>query len=124
MTERARRNDKVRWQLGRVVDAILEQDGQVSGLRLRAVDGGATSDLAVTGAFVAIGHDPNTAVLAGQVELDEAGYVRLHQRTSTSVEGVFAAGDVADHVYRQAVTAAGSGCAAAIDCERWLAAQA
>jgi thioredoxin reductase (NADPH) len=81
---------------------------------------GDTSDLAVDGLFVAIGHTPNTDIFKGQIELDDAGYIVTNGNTMTSVEGVFAAGDVVDKVYRQAITAAGMGCSAAMDAERWL----
>jgi thioredoxin reductase (NADPH) len=92
----------------------------VSGLRLRNRVTEETSELAVEGLFLAIGHTPNTKIFEGQIELDDKGYVLTSENTMTSVPGVFAAGDVADHVYRQAITAAGMGCQAAIDAERWL----
>jgi thioredoxin reductase (NADPH) len=92
----------------------------VSSLILRNLKTSETSELAVDGVFIAIGHVPNTKLVAGQLQLDENGYVVTHQGTRTSVTGVFAAGDVQDHIYRQAVTAAGSGCMAAIDAERFL----
>ena len=93
----------------------------VSGIRLRDVRDGRTRELAVTGCFVAIGHKPNTDLFVGQLAMDAAGYLELEQGTATKIPGVFAAGDVADRTYRQAVTAAGSGCMAAIDAERFLA---
>ena len=100
----------------------VEGEPKVTGLRLRDVITGEESKLAVTGVFVAIGHDPRSELVRGQVELDDEGYVAVKDRTtSTSIDGVFAAGDLVDHTYRQAITAAGSGCSAAIDAERWLA---
>ena len=101
--------------------ASIEGEPKVSGLRLRDRLTGEESKLAVTGVFVAIGHDPRSALVKGQIALDDEGYVAVQGRsTATSVDGVFAAGDLVDHTYRQAITAAGSGCAAAIDVERWL----
>jgi thioredoxin reductase (NADPH) len=91
-------------------------------VRLRDTVTGEESKLAVTGVFVAVGHDPRSALVSGQVDLDDEGYVAVRGRTtSTSLDGVFACGDLVDHTYRQAITAAGSGCSAAIDAERWLA---
>jgi thioredoxin reductase (NADPH) len=98
-------------------------DKAVSGLRIRDTVTAATEDLAVEGVFVAVGHEPATALFRGQLELDARGYLVTHGNTRTSVPGVFAAGDVADATYRQAITAAGAGCRAAIDAERWLEAQ-
>jgi thioredoxin reductase (NADPH) len=103
-----------------VVDIKDEQRGAVTSILLKNVKTGETSELAVDGLFIAIGHIPNTALVAGQLLLDANGYIVTHGGTRTSVPGVFAAGDVQDHVYRQAVTAAGSGCMAAIDAERFL----
>jgi thioredoxin reductase (NADPH) len=123
MQERAHANPKVDFVWNSVVDDVLG-DEKVTGLRLRNLVTGEVSDLAVGGLFVAIGHDPNTKLFDGQLELDAAGYIVTRGGTLTSVEGVFAAGDVVDHVYRQAVTAAGTGCMAAIDAERFLEAQA
>jgi len=120
MQDRARANPKIRFAWHKVVADVLG-DKKVEGLLLRDVLTGDEEVLNVTGAFVAIGHAPNTDVVRGQLELDEAGYVLTRGgTTATNVEGVFAAGDVADHRYRQAVTAAGTGCMAAIDAERWL----
>ena len=94
----------------------------MSGLKLQNTQDGTESVLPVTGLFVAIGHEPRSELLRGQIELDDAGYVRVQGRsTATNLDGVFACGDLVDHTYRQAITAAGSGCAAALDAERWLA---
>jgi thioredoxin reductase (NADPH) len=124
MQDRAFSNPKIDWRWNSVVEEVLG-DGRVTGLRLRDTETGAVSDLEVSGAFVAIGHTPNTHLFEGQLELDDGGYVVTKSgSTGTSVPGVFAAGDVQDHVYRQAITAAGSGCMAAIDAERYLESQA
>jgi thioredoxin reductase (NADPH) len=124
MQERALGNPKISPKWNRAVEEVLgnDRDG-VTGVRLKSTVDGQKETLEVSGMFLAIGHTPNTAFLGGQLELDESGYVRWTkpQRTWTSVEGVFAAGDVADSYYRQAVTAAGTGCMAALDAERWLA---
>ena len=121
MLERARANEKITFLLNTQVTAI-EGDPKVSGVRLRNTLTGEESKLDVTGVFVAIGHDPRSDLVRGQVELDDDGYVQVRDNsTATSVEGVFAAGDLVDHIYRQAVTAAGTGCSASIDAERWLA---
>jgi len=122
MQERAFKNDKIEFRWDSVVDEVLG-DTKVSGLRLRNVKNDEVSALDVTGVFVAIGHAPNTDLFRGHIDLDDAGYILTHDGTNTNVEGVFACGDVQDHVYRQAVTAAGSGCMAAIDAERWLESQ-
>ena len=121
MLERAQTNEKIRFLTNTDVTSIVG-DPKVTGIRLRNSVTGEESELAVTGVFVAIGHDPRSELVRGQVDLDDAGYVKVQGRTTyTSVEGVFAAGDLVDHTYRQAITAAGSGCAASIDAERWLA---
>ncbi|HEX9643334.1 MAG TPA: thioredoxin-disulfide reductase [Acidimicrobiia bacterium] len=119
MTHRALEHPKIDVIWNTVIDEVVG-DGSVTSLRLRDVLTGETSDLAVDGLFVAIGHTPNTDIFKGQLELDDAGYILANGNTMTSVEGVFAAGDVVDKVYRQAITAAGMGCSAAIDAERWL----
>jgi thioredoxin reductase (NADPH) len=122
MQERARRNPKISFAWNSVVDEILGQPGAggVTGIRLRDVRSGELSEHPCQGVFIAIGHRPNTEVFRGQLAMDETGYLRVGPGTRTSVDGVFAAGDVADRVYRQAVTAAGSGCMAALDAERFL----
>ena len=121
MLERARANDKITFLTNTQVTAI-EGDPKVTGVRLRNSVTGDESTLAVTGVFVAIGHHPRSDLVRGQVDLDPDGYVRVVDgTTATSVEGVFAAGDLVDRTYRQAVTAAGTGCSASIDAERWLA---
>jgi thioredoxin reductase (NADPH) len=121
MLERARANDKIKFLTNTQVIGI-EGDPKVSGVRLRNAITGEESTLAVTGVFVAIGHDPRSELVRGQVDLDDEGYVQVEGgTTSTSVEGVFACGDLVDHTYRQAITAAGTGCSASIDAERWLA---
>lgn len=121
MLERARANEKIRFLTNTGVVAV-EGETAVTGLRVRDVRTGAESTLPVTGVFVAIGHDPRSELIRGVIDLDAEGYVQVQGRsTATSLPGVFAAGDLVDHTYRQAITAAGSGCAAAIDAERWLA---
>jgi thioredoxin reductase (NADPH) len=124
MVDRARDDDKIEFVLNKVVDEVLG-DTKVTGVRLRDTFTGETSDLEADGFFVAVGHDPNTALFLDQLDHeDETGYlVTQGKTTETNIPGVFAAGDVQDHVYRQAVTAAGSGCAAALDAERFLAAE-
>jgi thioredoxin reductase (NADPH) len=119
MQDRAFANDKIDFRWDTVVTEILG-DGKVHGVALTNVVTGEESVLDADGVFVAIGHVPNTAVFAGSLDMDENGYIRTTDGTRTSVDGVFACGDVQDHVYRQAVTAAGSGCMAALDAERWL----
>ncbi len=120
LQKRAYANEKIEFKWNSVVADVCG-DTKVSGLRLRDTVTGAESELDATGLFVAIGHEPNTVLVKGQLELDQNGYVKtLDGTTRTSVDGVFACGDVQDHYYRQAVTSAGSGCMAAIDAERWL----
>jgi thioredoxin reductase (NADPH) len=121
MLERAQANEKIRWQLDSEVLEVLGE-GNVAGVRLRNTVTGEESTLDVTGVFMAIGHDPRSSLVKGQVEVDADGYVNVRpQSTYTNIDGVFAAGDLVDRTYRQAITAAGSGCSAAIDAERWLA---
>ncbi len=121
MQDKARSNPKIDFALDSVVDEIRDVDkGVVTGVVLRNVRDDTRREIAVDGVFVAIGHTPNTKLVAGQVELDANGYIITGRGSETSIPGVFACGDVQDHVYRQAVTAAGSGCMAAIDAERYL----
>ncbi|MDA8309242.1 MAG: thioredoxin-disulfide reductase [Actinomycetota bacterium] len=122
MQERALAHPDIEFAWTQQVVEVLG-DGKVTGVRLRHSSTGEERELPVTGLFVAIGHRPSTEIFRGQLELDDEGYVRTHDGTSTSVEGVFACGDVQDRTYRQAITAAGSGCMAAIDAERWLEAR-
>jgi thioredoxin reductase (NADPH) len=122
MVDRARANEKIDWVTNAVVDEVLG-DGRVTGVRLRNTETGATWEVEADGVFAAIGHDPNTTLFLEQLDHDEAGYlVTKPGSTETNIPGVFAVGDVQDHVYRQAVTAAGSGCMGALDAERFLAA--
>ncbi|CAM3605657.1 FAD/NAD(P)-binding domain-containing protein [Mycobacterium colombiense] len=121
MLERARANEKITIVTNKAVEAV-EGEATVTGVRLRDTVTGKVSTLAVSGVFVAIGHDPRSELVREVLESDPEGYVLVRGRTTaTSIDGVFAAGDLVDRTYRQAVTAAGSGCAAAIDAERWLA---
>jgi thioredoxin reductase (NADPH) len=125
MVDRARSNEKIEFVLDSVVEDVLgEETGQVTGVVLRNVKTDERMEIPADGFFVAIGHDPTTELFRGQLEMDDSGYLLTNGKsTETNVPGVFASGDVQDHVYRQAVTAAGSGCMAALDAERWLAAE-
>jgi thioredoxin reductase (NADPH) len=124
MLDRARHNPKIAWKLNATVAEIQGGDRGVTGVTLEDSRTGDKSPFATEGVFIAIGHSPNTAIFRGKLEMNDVGYLKVkHPSTQTSVEGVFAAGDVADPTYRQAVSAAGEGCKAAMDAERWLAAQ-
>jgi len=121
MQKRAFDNPKIKFVWDTEVTEVLGED-KVTGVRLHNRVTGEDSTLEVAGLFVAIGHDPRTELVKGQLELDDEGYIRVEApSTRTNLDGVFAAGDVVDHTYRQAITAAGTGCAAALDAERWLA---
>ncbi len=125
MTERTQKNPKVKFMTNTTVKEILgkEENGRkaVTGALLQNTKDGSVTEIQVDGVFLAIGHQPNTQLFKGKLDMDETGYLKVTPGTTfTNVEGVFAAGDVADHVYRQAITAAGSGCMAAIDAQRWL----
>src|SRR5215475_9694076 len=122
MAERALKNDKIKVVWNSVVTEVLGEDGKVSGVRLRHVETGEERELKAAGVFVAIGHDPRSELFRHEVELDDGGYVLVNApSTQTNLNGVFAAGDLVDHTYRQAITAAGTGCAAALDAERFIA---
>ncbi|WP_245753742.1 thioredoxin-disulfide reductase [Geodermatophilus ruber] len=121
MQQRAQDNEKIRWQLGKRVSDV-HGDDTVSGVELTDVETGSTETVPVTGMFVAIGHDPRSELFVGQLKLDDEGYILVeHPTTRTNIPGVFACGDVVDRIYRQAITAAGTGAAAGMDAERWLA---
>jgi thioredoxin reductase (NADPH) len=126
MVEKAKKNPKIAWQLNSALEEILGEAGKggVTGVRLKNLKTGEVSTVAANGVFIAIGHQPNTDLFKGMLDMDENGYLILPGKktaqTATKIPGVFAAGDVADHVYRQAISAAGSGCMAAIDAERFL----
>ncbi|MFB6583380.1 thioredoxin-disulfide reductase [Streptomyces sp. NPDC056402] len=123
MQNRAFTDDKISFAFDSEIAEIKETNGMLSGVVLRDTFTGKLRDLDVTGLFIAIGHDPRTELFTGQVDLDDEGYIKVASpSTRTNIPGVFAAGDVVDHTYRQAITAAGSGCAAALDAERYLAA--
>jgi thioredoxin reductase (NADPH) len=124
MEERVRANEKVDWMLNKTVEEIhAGEDGKVNRVTLKDTQSGEVSDVDTDGIFMAIGHQPNSDLFKGVLEMDDVGYIKVHDGTYTSIDGVFAAGDISDKVYRQAVTAAGMGCMAAIDAERWLEAQ-
>jgi len=124
MIDRARANEKVEFLTPAVVEEVVANNGQTSAVRVRNLDTGELQEISAQGLFVAIGHDPNTKLFLDQLDHDQAGYLVTEPgSTRTNIEGVFAAGDVVDHTYRQAVTAAGSGTMAALDAERWLAAR-
>ncbi len=121
MQERVKKNPKIELVLSVVPEEILGDGKAVTGVRLKSTKDGSTRELPVKGVFMGIGHEPNTAIFRGQVKMNDVGYIEVKApSTATSVPGVFAAGDVADPSYRQAISAAGSGCQAAIDAERWL----
>jgi len=121
MAERALSHEKIKVAWNTVVTEVLDGGGKVSGVRVRDLTTGEERTLDITGLFVAIGHDPRSELFRGQVELDDEGYVKVKSPTThTNLEGVFAAGDLVDHTYRQAITAAGTGCAAALDAERYI----
>jgi thioredoxin reductase (NADPH) len=121
MQDKARANPKIEWRLNSEVDEIKDSGGgEVTAMVLRDIMTGALTEVPVSGVFVAIGHTPNTALFRHQLELDANGYIITHDGAKTSIDGVFACGDVQDHIYRQAVTAAGTGCMAALDAEHYL----
>jgi thioredoxin reductase (NADPH) len=126
MLERARKNPKIEWLLNKELTEVLSQPDKkkVRAVKLNDTRSGEVMEIATDGVFIAIGHEPNSAIFRGKVDMDAHGYIQVKNGTHTSVPGVFACGDVMDKTYRQAVTAAGTGCMAAIDAERWLEAHA
>jgi thioredoxin reductase (NADPH) len=122
MVDRARSNPKIKFHTNTVVDEVVGSPATgVTGLKLRDVKSSMTSTMDLDGIFIAIGHNPNTDIFKGQIDLDERGYIKTQANsTRTNIPGVFACGDVQDPVFRQAVTAAGSGCMSALEAERWL----
>jgi len=125
MVDRCKQNEKIEWLLNRsLVDILAGDDGKVRAAVLEDPRSGEREEIECDGIFIAIGHTPNSEIFKDKIAMDENGYVVVNGGTNTSVEGVFACGDVMDHIYRQAITAAGTGCMAAIDAERWLEAQA
>ena len=124
MLDRARHNPKIQWKLNAAVEEIVGGPGGVTAVKLKDTRTGAVEEYPTQGVFIAIGHQPNTEIFKGKLDMNDVGYLTVNSpSTATSVEGVFAAGDVCDPTYRQAVSAAGEGCKAAIDAERWLAHQ-
>jgi len=124
MQDRLRRNEKIKFIWNSVVADVLDASkGEVTGVELKNMTSGAETVKPCDGVFIGIGHSPNTALFRGQLEMNEVGYLKTHDGSKTNIPGVFAAGDVQDHIYRQAVTAAGSGCMAAMDAERFLEAE-
>ena len=120
MQQKAFDNPKIEFMWDSAITEVLEQDGKVCGVEVENLKSSEKSVLELTGLFVAIGHTPNTQLFEGQLDLHDNGYIKTHEGVKTTVEGVFACGDVQDFTYRQAITAAGSGCMAAIDAERWI----
>ena len=122
MVDRAKRNPKIKWALNKSpIDILSGDDGKVNAIMLKDTQTGEETRMETQGVFVAIGHTPNSSIFKGQLDMDDTGYIQVTPgRSMTSVEGVFACGDVTDKIYRQAVTAAGTGCMAAIDAEKWL----
>jgi thioredoxin reductase (NADPH) len=124
MLDRAHKNPKIDWAVNKqVVDILAGENGKVATAVLEDTQSKERSEVATDGVFIAIGHTPNSSLFEGQLDMDDNGYLKVSKGTYTSIEGVFACGDVMDHIYRQAVTAAGTGCMAAIDAERWLESQ-
>ena len=120
MQDKARANPKIAWMLDHEVEQIAGPGGEVTSMTVRNNKTGTRTEIPVSGVFVAIGHTPNTALFRGQLEMDQNGYLMTHDGAKTSIPGVFACGDVQDHIYRQAITAAGTGCMAALDAEHFI----